>query len=398
MLSLVTDADEPTKKKAKQQVRALIVDGERYCRQCHGPVEGRQVFCENWTPRCKQAYHRQLAQEKIEQLAFQACRKAVEEEAASAAAQLPMAVAEPLLLGNVPAEDEEEEEEVAHARAPSTGWDADQSFREQFNSVLLGREVDGWQQTTLTAPIDCTDMEELLVPFVAVTKLPRGNVKPNYVMVRSSTGTITEELEPWSARDRGTHGRKLKLSGFDRYDATQHAGRAKDLDEQQRTHVVSFLPWLAWAPTFPDYVFPSAKFASSGEWAMAFEQQLLARVAKILAKRNVAFDSSWEVLYVHVLQQSNGASRFRWHVDTEEDTNMPGRGYRMRVHISVVLLLEKDALPVPGLFVAGAPRMATYTKEMWGHIFDARLWHTTEEKGDGECGGKKLGVFIGRRF
>ena len=50
------------------------------------------------------------------------------------------------------------------------------------------------------------------------------------------------------------------------------------------------------------------------------------------------------------------------------------------------------------MYVAGAPKNATYLNEMTVHVFHAGLFHTTEGMKEGQCSGVKLGVFIGNRF
>ena len=64
------------------------------------------------------------------------------------------------------------------------------------------------------------------------------------------------------------------------------------------------------------------------------------------------------IIYVHVLDQSAGATRFRMHRDVEEDSNILGKGFRLRVKHTVVLLLDAGPNQVPGLYVAGAEEIA----------------------------------------
>ena len=95
---------------------------------------------------------------------------------------------------------------------------------------------------------------------------------------------------------------------------------------------------------------------------------------------------AFQVLYVHVLDQSCPSARFTWHRDTEEDTR------DMRVYYTLVLLLKQDG-KTAGLHVAGAPQVAQYTRPGSAHIFDSALFHTTEVVP--HAGGLKLGVFVG---
>ena len=95
----------------------------------------------------------------------------------------------------------------------------------------------------------------------------------------------------------------------------------------------------------------------------------------------------YEILYVHILDQSNASARFTWHLDTEQDT------VKMRVHYTTVLLLHGDPAQVAALRVAGAPQMARYMRAFTGHIFDSALFHTTEVRAD--VSGLKFGVFVG---
>ena len=127
--------------------------------------------------------------------------------------------------------------------------------------------------------------------------------------------------------------------------------------------------------------------------------ELLGAVRTVFDKNYVVWNPSWEILYIHVLDQTVGATRFRMHRDVEEDSNQYGKGHRLRVMHTVVLLLDKGTgKKVPGLYVAGADKHATYPKEMVGHVFNASLYHTTEIVKDGDSSGVKVGVFIGYRF
>ena len=110
----------------------------------------------------------------------------------------------------------------------------------------------------------------------------------------------------------------------------------------------------------------------------------------LFAKANIYWDSNFQVIYMHVLDQQYANARFTWHKDTEEDKA------RRRVKYSMVVLLQKDgSMMVAGLKVAGAPQVANYSRVGSGHIFDAALWHTTEA---GEAAGIKVGVFIGLKW
>ena len=101
----------------------------------------------------------------------------------------------------------------------------------------------------------------------------------------------------------------------------------------------------------------------------------------------IYWNPAYEILYLHILDQSNASARFTWHRDTEEDT------HKMRAHYSTVLLLQGDPAQVAALRVAGAPQKARYMKASTGHIFDSALFHTTEVRAD--AAGLKLGVFVG---
>ena len=111
---------------------------------------------------------------------------------------------------------------------------------------------------------------------------------------------------------------------------------------------------------------------------------ILTKLRDVFKPNNIYWNEAFSILQVHVLDQSKGAARFRWHRDTEEDTAS------MRVYYSCVILLRGDD-KVAGLQVAGK-QIATYGKHT-GHIFDSRLYHSTQEV-DG-AGGVKLGVFVG---
>jgi hypothetical protein len=277
------------------------------------------------------------------------------------------------------------------SRSASIGCE-DPRFCVDFNELVLERDVDGWQKTTRTLPINLQFITALLLPFLAVSRLQRTEDDFGHVLLSNG--------ERWTTTFGGSTQRKITfhLAGFDGYSASQHASDSVDeRDIAQRMNIVMFLPWVAWADTFPQALLPVG-FSDSATWAAKVQAEILAAVQQLFDTHSVPWDPLWEILYIHLLNQKAGASRFKMHRDVEEDSNKFGKGYRLRVHHTVVLLLEKGSKKVPGMFVAGAPKMATYPREMLGHVFNAALFHTTEPMRDGKCSGVKLGVFIGRRF
>ena len=366
------NSSEP-KPKRQQQLKKLIVDGIAVCRQCKAPLTGRFVFCDDKVPKCTQAYHR-------EQGLNSAFAEGVRHQAEK---QQP---GELLAPGEQLADEDAETQRVA-----SSGWE-DLSQHAEFNLQVLEREVDGWQKTTLTLPISMRLSAALLQPFLTVSRLPRTDDNIfNHVLLPSG--------QPWTTTFKAGRGRRIKfvLAGFDSYSATQHAGTVTERDIAQRSNIVMFLPWIAWVETFPLEVLP-AGFSDSATWAAKVQDVLLQAVKVLFSKNSLHWDESWEILYIHVLDQMVGAARFRMHRDIEEDSNKFGEGNRLRVQHTMVLLLEKGDKKVPGLFVAGAEKCATYPGPMSGHVFKAMLWHSTQPMRDGRCSGVKLGVFIGNRF
>jgi hypothetical protein len=293
--------------------------------------------------------------------------------------------AEPLLLT-----DGSDTEFVTFQRLASSGWD-DMEFCCRFNNLVLDRQVDGWQKSTRTLPIDVQAVGTLLQPFLTVSSLERTEDEWAHVLLPNGL--------PWTTTCQAARKKlKLKLAGYDSYDSSQDtSGSVEERDHAQRRNIVMFLPWKAWAHTFPKELLPIG-FTDSALWATALQTAILGAVQQLFEKNTVPWDGTWEILYIHILNQAAGASRFRMHRDVEEDSNRLGKGNRLRVHHTVVLLLDKGDKQVPALFVAGAERMAKYSRIMTGHVFNANLFHTTEPMSDDESSGVKLGLFIGTMF
>lgn len=378
------DGEPAPKQQRRKQLTQQVVDGVGVCRFCGDPLTGRQVFCKDKTPKCMQAYHR--AQQEKEQQAAAAASLADARQAAFQEGmqhQREMQPSEELLTGD-------SDDQLPERRIASSGWE-DVPFCNKFNAQLLERGVDGWQNTTLTLPISLRGAGALLQPFLWVSRLPRESDEDKaYVLLRNG--------KPWTTTLKAGRKGKMVLGGFDGYEASQHASDSVvERDTAQRRSIVMFNPWVVWADTFPQYLLPEG-FTDSALWAATVQDEILKAVKKLFSAHTVPWDATWEILYIHVLDQSVGASRFRMHRDVEEDSNKFGKGYRLRVYHTVVLLLDKGPKKVPALFVAGAEHFAKYRTEMTGHVFNAALFHTTQPMCDGECSGVKLGVFIGKRF
>ena len=364
------------KRRAPQEL-PLIVDGKAVCRQCGGPVEGKEVFCQKKKPKCR----RQFSRDKAVVLQQTAVADAFDAGVKHQAQQQ---------LQDLPALPLPDEHPVEHPRQRhvSLGWD-DLDFCVRFNDQLLDREVDGWNKSTRTLPMALPRaVHPLLQPLLAVSRLERDS--EGYILYDKQRVTTTLKV--------GNGRLKAHLAGFDGYDSSQHEGDAASRDAAQRRHITAFLPWVAWTGGFPGPLLPPG-FDDSATWAAAMQDMLLGAVHKVFSKNSIYYDPTWEILYMHVLDQSVGATRFRMHRDVEEDSNRMGKNFRLRVQHTVVLLLEKGQQGrVPSMYVAGAPKNATYLKDMTGHVFHAGLFHTTEGMKEGQCSGVKLGVFIGNRF
>ena len=100
--------------------------------------------------------------------------------------------------------------------------------------------------------------------------------------------------------------------------------------------------------------------------------------------------NGYEILYMHVLDQSSNTVRFSWHQDTEENAA------QMQVCYTMCVLLEGDgAGDAYPLEVAGG-EVCTY-KVGHGFIFDSACWHRTGMLNGPPNKCTKLGVFLGKR-
>ena len=386
----------PSKRKRRDQTKQKIVDGQVVCVYCSAPIitdSARRAFCEDkqGVTRCRQLYH-----DARQRAAQQAATAAAGQAGFEAGMQHQAALQQQQQLDESGEDDENASTDELQQRPSSLGFE-NTGFCTQFNRTMLDRELDGWQQSTYTLPISLKDKKDLLMPFLAVSQLQRSEDALAHVLLPGSS-------QPWSTTFKNkTAGktRTINLAGFDSYAATQHAGESnEERDNAQRRNIVMFLPWCAWTSAFPPELLPHG-FADSASWAAEVQGQLLGAVKELFTAKNVHFDDAWEILYMHVLDQSVGASRFRMHRDVEEDSNMLGKGCRLRVQHTVVLLLHKEAdgKKVPGMYVAGALKAATYNRgELTGHVFNSALWHQTQPMSEGECSGVKLGIFIGNMF
>ena len=372
------------KKRRREQLAQKLVDGSPVCRYCGDALSGRLVFCQDKTPKCLQAYHRAEAA-KLKEAAEAAALSKARQEAfleGQREAQLANVEVQPD-DDQMYCADVESSAQVFH-RMTLSGY-GDSEFYNRFNELLLDRRVDGWRETTLTLPINLVPATDLLQPFLRACWLDRDDF--GYVLLPN--GNV------WTTHFKSN---KFRLAGYDRYEACQYGGTSMESrDSEQRKNIVMFLPWVAWARSFPHELLP-ANFANSALWAAQMQTELLGAVQKLFDAHAISWDPRWEILYVHVLNQGAGAARFRMHRDVEENSNDYGKGYRLRVYHTVVILLHKGAKRVPGMYVAGAAQVAVYPREMTGHVFNASLFHTTEPVCSDECSGVKLGVFIGIRF
>ena len=180
-----------------------------------------------------------------------------------------------------------------------------------------------------------------------------------------------------------------EVAGFQGYGSSQFDAEDNEVDKAQRKHVLMLLPWTDWRGCFPALALQG--WTSSSQWADAFEKAILGKLKDKFKDKGVMWpvfrgEDVYQILYVHLLDQSHAAARFRWHRDTEEDTSS------MRVVFSLVVLLRKDG-KVAGMKVAGALKPCKYSSVGTGFIFDSSLFHTTEEVDDCNC--LKVGVFVG---
>ena len=180
-----------------------------------------------------------------------------------------------------------------------------------------------------------------------------------------------------------------EVAGYQGYGSSQFDADDNDVDKAQRKHVLSLLPWTDWRDCFPNLALQG--WTSSSQWADAFEKAILGKLKSKFKEKGVMWpvlrgEDIYQILYVHLLDQSHAAARFRWHRDTEEDTPS------MRVVYSLVVLLLKDG-KVAGMKVANAQKPCKYSSVGTGFIFDSSLFHSTEEVDDCSC--LKVGVFVG---
>lgn len=147
-------------------------------------------------------------------------------------------------------------------------------------------------------------------------------------------------------------------------------------------------PWRDWESCLPQVALAGG-WDSSTDWAQDFKRTVLDKMKTTFKKKGVMWmERVNEILYVHLLDQSHAAARFRWHRDTEEDTA------DMRVKFTLVVLLKKNG-SVAGMRVAGAPASCQYKAVGTGYLFDAGLFHSTEEVDPCDC--LKVGIFVGMR-
>ena len=134
------------------------------------------------------------------------------------------------------------------------------------------------------------------------------------------------------------------------------------------------------------------------DWPTEFEQMLLKKLKARFHGASIYWNNDFEILYMHILDQSSSAARFLWHQDVEENNS------HARVFYSLIILLSADGHQVQGVRIAGASKSATYANDGSGVLFDASLFHKTDEwpsawaPMDQPMGGFKLGVFVGVRF
>jgi hypothetical protein len=264
---------------------------------------------------------------------------------------------------------EEQSPEPMHVRRATTK--VDDGFPARYNMAYLDTNQESWSEETGTLSFKLDAAQRLLLePFLAVADLSRDS--DGYVLLSNG-------------RTHFKTGRKW-LAGFAKYSSVQSNAPAEQRDREQIRHIISFLPWSIWKAKWPEELLASQPATTSADWAMAFEQMLLAKMKAKFREGKIYWNPDFTILYVHVLDQSCPSARFVWHMDTEEDT------LKQRVYYSCVILLRKDGT-VAGMQIAGAPEVAHYSGPGSGHIFNAALFHTTEKK-EG-CGGLKLGVFVG---
>ena len=246
-----------------------------------------------------------------------------------------------------------------------------------FNSMYLQFNQEGWAKNeTHTIPIFFRNKDQLslLQPFVALARLPRdksGHVLLNGAHVRSPSAV------------------NKSMAGFQGYTSSQMKGGQNEVDEEQRRNIISLLPWSAWAAHIPPQVLPVEfeHHINSKAWADALESVLLAKFKGKFKELMIPWHPEYKIIYVHVLDQSSAAACFNWHIDIEEDTA------HRRVHWTMVLLLHANG-GVPNMRIAGA-QVARFSSPGVGHIFDARLYHTTMPKRSDSVFVVKLGVFLG---
>ena len=160
---VAADTMENTLKRASpaQLTQVVDADGKITCRRCGDEITGKAVFCSAKSPRCRQAYHRDM-QEKTQKMALeQAFQAGVQQQQAAQQQQQPM---------QLTCHDVNEVE--TFKRKVSEGWD-DATKCVYFNEQILDRKVDGWQKTTLTIPINLQSAGDELMPFLAASRLER---------------------------------------------------------------------------------------------------------------------------------------------------------------------------------------------------------------------------------
>jgi hypothetical protein len=264
----------------------------------------------------------------------------------------------------------------AHVRLAST-LDIDDVQAAAYNNLYLDRNPDEWDEERLATALDFRKDIKAFAPLLAIAALPRSSSDKHQGHVLLTTKPAVFWLNAAGE----------EVGGFQEYGSSQMVAEQSEVNKAQRVYVLSLLPWNNWCHCFP--VAALDGWSSSTAWAKSFNALILGKLERRFKKQRVLWLDTYRILYVHLLDQSHAAARFRWHRDTEEDTA------NMRVKFSVVVLLRKDGT-VAGMRMGGATKACRYGAVGLGYVFDAALFHTTEELDDCDC--LKVGVFVGAMY
>jgi hypothetical protein len=255
-----------------------------------------------------------------------------------------------------------------------------------FNRMALENNQETWNgkggQTlektqTIVVTLDAPQAA-LLQPFVRLAKMERG--ADGYICDRNGKNVKNK---------KGNF-----VAGFSGYSSVHSTAPPKIRDAEQAHNIIALQPWPDWKEFLPSEALEClpSDTQEAKQFANNFEDMIMEIMETKFKAAAVPWHPKYCIIYMHILDQACPSARFTWHRDTEEDLRTA------RVYYSMVLLLDDDGgdAKVAAMRIAGAVKMATYSRVGSGHIFDSALYHNTQPLPG--AGGLKIGIFVGLRL